>query len=221
MKLSIKLLVWSIILTLDLAKRMQCRPVHDHNNFIPINDVNWSSLGNIIDMDELENDKSNIYSHQISSRVSDTKNTKRKRILLSEEEKAKRKKESRQRYKEKLESDPIKKENSHKRRLEVHRLWRQKRRGTITKEEQEKRRERQKVTAKAKNSGFSSKLSHDWHNLRILEANRKANEADLAKLKEYREKDRIYKYKLYHRKKAEKQLSSIHQPERSPKSKKN
>ncbi|PWN36686.1 uncharacterized protein FA14DRAFT_152112 [Meira miltonrushii] len=116
-------------------------------------------------------------------------------------------KESKKRYFAKLDADPVKKEAAHKRRLELYRLAQKRRDAKMTEEQRRNLKKERYIANKALREkkrvttygGFSSLKSLEWHNLKELEANGKANEADLAKLNEFRRKDREAKKRQYKR----------------------
>lgn len=202
MKISVRVKSYHIIIALGVVKVSQTRPVSSPNDFRPITDVNWSDLGNIINIDELDYDKDAF--HQVTlqnssqSHVHDPIIDEKQKKELSKKGKAKIYK---QRHKIKLASDPKRKEEALKKSRESSNKYRKPRKETMSEEKKEELKERRRNQYKPKSfGGFSSPRILEWHNLKTLETTGKANEADLARLNELRRKDRINKKNQYQRK---------------------
>lgn len=202
------------ILAASIVHWLECKPVNNQDYSSPIADVDWSELDDITNLDEIEhgsatNFGSTLHVFQPLSQTpskDDNKNKKKKKVPLTDAQKAKSR-EYKRRYFAKLDADPVKKQAVHQRRLELYRIAQKRRNEAMTEEERQKHKKKSYIAKKITYekmkintySGFSSHKAFERHKLKELEANGKANEEDLAKLNEIRRIDRESKRKQYQR----------------------
>lgn len=205
----IKRLTHFSLVLVTLAKLLRLgggKPVSDSSNgYKPIADVNWSDLGNIVnieDFDQTFRSAQNTSKPNSSAGQQKMKEGKGKKKPMTEADKE-RKRFYRQRYKAKLNLDPIRKEEARKKHYLANKDYKQRRMLSMSEEEAIEFRRKKNTRSREyyherkirELAGFSSKRALEWHRLKSLEKAGEASETDLIKLKNIRNKDRDRKRK--------------------------